>query len=180
MAVKCPFCQNLDTRVIDSRLNQTNDITRRRRGCLNCERRFTTYERVEEIMPMVIKADGRREPYAREKLMGGLAKACQKRNIPFQKLEDITTSIERRVQAFGLKEIPSRTLGQMVMESLHTLDPVAYVRFASVYRKFKDVEEFVANLHEFPQHKAEDGSLIFPFAEDRELRENTLPTEPQP
>src|SRR3954453_19096319 len=104
--MKCPFCTALDTKVIDSRLNQLGDITRRRRECPKCEGRFTTYERVEEVMPLVIKKDGRREPYARDKELDGLKKACQKRSVATQKLEELIAHIEQRIQSYGLKEIP--------------------------------------------------------------------------
>ncbi len=154
--MKCPYCAAADTKVIDSRLNQTSDLTRRRRECPRCEGRFTTYERVEEIMPAVIKKDGRREPFIRQKIFEGMQKACQKRSVPFQKIEETVGRIEKRIQAFGLKEIPGRTIGQMVMIELHKLDKVAYVRFASVYREFKDVEEFVAELQELPAVESEE------------------------
>jgi transcriptional repressor NrdR len=144
--MKCPFCSTLDTKVIDSRLNQTGDLTRRRRECPKCEGRFTTYERVEEVMPSVVKKDGRREPYDREKVLSGIKKACQKRTVPIQKIEELVSSIEKKIQTYSLKEVPARTIGQMVMVELHQLDKVAYVRFASVYREFRDVEEFVAEL----------------------------------
>src|SRR3954466_3628596 len=113
--MKCPFCTTLDTKVIDSRLNQTGDLTRRRRECPSCEGRFTTYERVEEIMPLVIKKDGRREAFQREKLLSGVVKSCQKRSIPTERIEDLVTRIEKRVQSYGAKELPSRTLGEMLM-----------------------------------------------------------------
>lgn len=165
--MKCPFCSTLDTKVIDSRLNQTGDITRRRRECSRCDGRFTTYERVEEVMPAVIKKDGRRETYNRDKIHGGLQKACQKRSVPTQKIDEIVNKIERRIQSFGLKEIPSRTIGQMVMVELHELDKVAYVRFSSVYREFKDVEEFVAELQTPTLPNDDNQSLAFSFAENK-------------
>ncbi|MBI4925905.1 MAG: transcriptional repressor NrdR [Bdellovibrio sp.] len=157
--MKCPFCAILDTKVIDSRLNQTGEITRRRRECLRCEGRFTTYERVEEIMPMIIKKDGRREPWLREKIIGGIKKACQKRNVPTNKIEDIVNEIEKQIQTFGLKEIPAKTVGHYVMLELHKLDKVAYVRFSSVYRAFKDVDDFVAELKVPLSGKEEDFNL---------------------
>ncbi len=163
--MKCPYCSTLDTKVIDSRLNQTGDITRRRRECPKCEGRFTTYEHVEEVMPLVIKKDGRREPYAREKVMGGLKKACQKRAVSTQKMDELIGRIEKRLQSCGFKEIPSRAIGQMVMTELHKLDKVAYVRFASVYREFQDVQEFVADLQEVPITEHDPMSMTFPFAE---------------
>lgn len=160
--MKCPFCNEPDTKVVDSRLNQLGEIIRRRRECLRCEGRFTTYERVEEVMPVVIKKDGRREPYLRDKLMGGIAKATQKRQVPTEKLEEIVTRIEKTIQSYGLKEIPGRTIGQMAMAELHRLDKVSYVRFASVYREFRDVEEFMAELQGLPETKDPE-SLSFPF-----------------
>ena len=161
--MKCPYCSTLDTKVIDSRLNQTGGITRRRRECPVCDARFTTYERIEEIMPVVIKKDGRRENYERPKLLEGLQKASQKRPVPASKIEDAVARIEKRIQSYGLKEVPSRTIGQMVMQELHKLDKVAYVRFASVYRDFKDVDEFVAELQEPPTTEDDPALLVFPF-----------------
>ena len=166
--MKCPFCTTLDTKVIDSRLNQTGDITRRRRECPRCEGRFTTYERVEEVMPVVIKKDGRREPYLREKLLSGVQKACQKRSVPLQKIDEMLNQMEKRIQSYGLKEIPARAVGQMLMVELHKLDMVAYVRFASVYREFRDVNEFVAELQEPSAVPQDPQSLAFPFATDPE------------
>ncbi len=162
--MKCPFCTTLDTKVIDSRINQPGDMIRRRRECPRCEGRFTTYERVEEIMPAVIKKDGRREPFIREKILSGINKACQKRSVPTLKIEELLTQIEKRIQSYGLKEIPSRAIGQMLMVELHKLDKVAYVRFSSVYREFRDVEEFVAELQTPPPNAQNDPeSLSFPF-----------------
>jgi transcriptional repressor NrdR len=162
--MKCPYCSTSDTKVIDSRLNQTSDITRRRRECPRCEGRFTTYERVEEVMPLVIKKDGRREPYFRDKVMSGIDKATQKRAVPAEKIEELIRRIEKRIQSYGLKEVPARNIGHMVMQELHKLDKVAYVRFASVYRDFQDVQEFVAELQEPPAAQDDPASLVFPFA----------------
>src|ERR1700733_14550614 len=117
--MKCPFCSTLDTKVIDSRLNQIGDITRRRRECPKCEGRFTTYERVEEVMPLVIKKDGRREPYSREKVLAGLKKACQKRTVAMAKIEELVGRIEKEIQNYGQKEIPAHTIGHRVMTELH-------------------------------------------------------------
>jgi len=146
--MKCPFCSTLDTKVIDSRMNQNGDLTRRRRECPKCQGRFTTYERVEEVMPLVVKKDGRREPFLRDKISDGIKKACQKRSVATQKVEELLEQIEKKIQNLGLQEIPTRTIGQMVMEELHPLDKVAYVRFASVYREFRDVDDFVAELQD--------------------------------
>ena len=164
--MKCPFCSKPDTKVVDSRMNQSGDLIRRRRECVICEGRFTTYERVEEVMPLVTKKDGRAEPYQREKIMGGLLKACHKRSVPLAQIEGTVNQIEKRIQSFGLKEIPSRAIGQMIMVALHEIDKVAYIRFASVYRKFKDVEEFVAELQEMPTDIQSQANLSFPFATD--------------
>src|SRR5262245_28976790 len=128
----------MDNKVIDSRISQTGDITRRRRECLSCEGRFTTYARVEAVMPMVIKKDGRREPFDRDKIFGGIQKAAQKRPITTAQIEKAVHDIERRIASFSVKEIPTRTIGQLIMVALHQLDKVAYVRFASVYREFQD------------------------------------------
>lgn len=153
--MKCPFCSTLDTKVIDSRMNQIGDNIRRRRECPNCEGRFTTYERVEEMMPFIIKKDGRREAYVRDKVLGGLKKACQKRSVATQKIDELIEQIEKTIQSYGLKEIPSKVIGHMIMVELHKLDKVAYIRFASVYREFRDVEEFVTEL-QGPGPKLED------------------------
>lgn len=171
--MKCPFCASLETKVVDSRLNQTGDIIRRRRQCLKCEGRITTYERIEEVMPVVIKKDGRREPFNRDKIFGGIQKACQKRSITTEQVERLVSAIERKIQSFGIKEIPARTVGQMVMALLHGLDKVAYVRFASVYREFRDVEEFLAELKEIPEPKEDISSLSFPFVSTPEKSEKT-------
>lgn len=172
--MKCPYCSTSDTKVIDSRLNQTGDMTRRRRECPRCEGRFTTYERVEEMMPAVIKKDGRREPYNREKMVAGIQKACQKRSVPMEKIDEAAARIEKRIQTFGLKEVPGRTIGQMVMIELHKLDKVAYVRFASVYREFKDVEEFVAEIQERP------GPDTYPDESGVEAPQQELPLQRGP
>lgn len=161
--MNCPYCTAADTKVIDSRLNQGGDSTRRRRECPICEGRFTTYERIEAVMPLVIKKDGRREAYARAKVLGGIEKACQKRVVATERMEDIVSRIEKRMQAIGMKEIPSKTVGEMVMKELHGLDKVAYVRFASVYRDFQDVPEFVAELQEPPRPQEDPTNLAFPF-----------------
>ena len=161
--MRCPYCTFSETKVIDSRLNQTGDSTRRRRVCPRCEGRFTTYERIEEVMPLVIKKDGRREPYSREKLWQGIEKSCQKLAIPAEKVDAIVTRIEKRLQSYGLKEVPSKTIGEMVMAELHQLDKVAYVRFAAVYRDFKDVDEFVAELQEPPANDVDPSAPLFSF-----------------
>ena len=146
--MKCPYCRNLDNRVMDSRLSKNGDVTRRRRQCLNCQRRFTTYERVEDILPFVIKKDNRREPYDRQKIISGLKKACEKRPIGIEVIEETADKIEQHFQDLGEKEIKSSAIGQMVIQALHHLDEVAYVRFASVYRQFKDITQFIEEVRE--------------------------------
>ncbi len=141
--MRCPFCQHVEDRVIDSRLSKEGDMIRRRRECSHCLRRFTTYERVEETLPLVIKKDGRRENFDRSKILVGLHKACEKRPISVEVLEKLVDRIEQRLQEGGEREIPSQAIGEKIMQELQTLDQVAYVRFASVYRSFKDVNEFM-------------------------------------
>ena len=144
--MKCPFCAEIDNKVIDSRLSKDGNVIRRRRECLVCSRRFTTYEHIEEIPIMIIKKDGRREVFSREKLRSGLQKACQKRSISMNVIEEFVDELERDLRETGEKEIPSHILGERVMAKLHEIDDVAYVRFASVYREFKDVNDFVSEL----------------------------------
>ena len=144
--MRCPYCTSLDNKVVDSRMGKEGESIRRRRECLKCEGRFTTYERVEEMLPLVIKKDSRREPFDRLKILSGLKKACEKRPISMEMLEKTVEDIEKALQEKGLKEIPSTVVGEEVMERLHKLDEVAYVRFASVYRSFKDINEFMSEL----------------------------------
>jgi transcriptional repressor NrdR len=144
--MRCPYCGHLEDRVVDSREAQEGQATRRRRECLGCGRRFTTYERLEDVLPQVVKKDGRREPFDRKKIVEGLQVACRKRPISAEQIEEIATGIERKVQELGEKEIKSAVVGEAVMERLRELDPVAYVRFASVYRAFRDVGEFMSEL----------------------------------
>ena len=144
--MKCPFCNYSETAVIDSRLAKEGESIRRRRECEKCRKRFTTYEQVEETFPAIIKKDGRREPYDRKKVFAGLHKACEKRPVPTEKIEEVVDKIEREIQEMGKKEIPSTEIGERVMRQLHKLDQVAYVRFASVYRDFKDISEFMREL----------------------------------
>jgi transcriptional repressor NrdR len=147
--MKCPFCANGENKVIDSRLSKDSNAIRRRRECLGCGRRFTTYEFVEEVLPTVVKKDGRREPFERAKIRIGIKKACEKRPISIDVIEEIVENVERACQEFQDKEIPSSTIGRIVMKELHDLDGVAYVRFASVYRQFRDVSEFLDELKDF-------------------------------
>jgi len=146
--LRCPFCQNMDDRVIDSRLSKDGDMIRRRRECSHCQRRFTTYERVEETLPLVIKKDGRREIFDRGKILAGLQRACEKRPISVTVLEKLIERIEQRLQDVGEREVHSRQIGEQIMQELQSLDEVAYVRFASVYRSFKDVNEFMNEVKE--------------------------------
>lgn len=144
--MQCPHCESLDNKVVDSRLSQEGAVIRRRRECIECQRRFTTYERVEETSPMVIKKDGRREHLDRPKILAGLKKACEKRPISMDTLDAVATRIEKKFQENGETEIPSRAIGEAVMAELYHLDQVAYVRFASVYREFKDLNQFMSEL----------------------------------
>ena len=144
--MKCPFCGEIDNKVIDSRLGKDGNVIRRRRECIICSRRFTTYEHIEEIPVMIIKKDGRREVFSREKVRSGIQKACQKRNISINVIEEFLDELERDLRESGEKEIPSRKIGEKIMTKLHETDDVAYVRFASVYREFKDVNDFVSEL----------------------------------
>lgn len=144
--MKCPFCAEIDNKVIDSRLSKDASVIRRRRECLACSRRFTTYEHIEEIPIMIVKKDGRREVFNRDKVRTGMKKACEKRDISMNSIEEFIDELERDLRETGEKEIPSTILGEKIMLKLHALDDVAYVRFASVYREFKDVNDFVSEL----------------------------------
>jgi transcriptional repressor NrdR len=146
--MKCPFCGFADTKVIDSRLGREGNNIRRRRECVDCERRFTTYERVEETLPLVVKKDGRREPFDRLKIISGMQRACEKRPVSIATIEKLVDRLEVTLQESGEKEIEASRIGKAVMEALHDIDEVAYVRFASVYRQFKDINEFMAELKE--------------------------------
>ena len=146
--MRCPFCRDLENRVVDSRLGKDGDAIRRRRHCERCGRRFTTYERVEEALPMVVKKDGRREPFERAKIVNGIKRACEKRPVSVDTIEALTDSIERQLQESGEREVTSRAIGEAVMREMHDVDGVAYVRFASVYRSFRDVHEFMHELEE--------------------------------
>jgi transcriptional repressor NrdR len=144
--MRCPYCGHLEDRVVDSREAQEGQATRRRRECLGCARRYTTYERVEDVLPLVVKKDGRRETFDRRKIVEGLLRACQKRPVSREHIDDLVSAVERRVQELGEREVPSHVVGEAVMEKLRALDPVAYVRFASVYRAFEDLGEFMSEL----------------------------------
>jgi transcriptional repressor NrdR len=153
--VKCPFCTNLDDKVVDSREARTGDLIRRRRECLKCSRRFTTYERIDEIPYMVIKKDGRREKFERQKVLSGLLHACEKRPISAAKLEQLVDEVESFVTEASERERTTTEIGELIMERLKTLDTVAYIRFASVYRDFKDVREFKEELEQLLTHHSE-------------------------
>ncbi|MFC1532073.1 transcriptional regulator NrdR [Thermodesulfobacteriota bacterium] len=153
--MKCPYCSKIDNKVIDSRLSKDGRTIRRRRECLECSRRFTTYERLEEILPMVVKKDGRRESFSRDKIIGGIKKSCQKRPVSVTKIEEFVDSLEVYFQELGKKEIESREVGERVISNLKDWDEVAYVRFASVYRQFKDINEFMAELEDILKTRRE-------------------------
>ncbi|HEU4523165.1 MAG TPA: transcriptional regulator NrdR [Thermoanaerobaculia bacterium] len=146
--MRCPFCGTREDRVVDSRESREGDVIRRRRECVDCGRRFTSYEKIEHLPFQVVKRDQRREPYDRDKLMQGLQVACRKRPVSQGELDRIADSIEAAMQEAGEREIESQLIGRLVMQRLRELDPVAYVRFASVYRRFEDVDAFVKELHQ--------------------------------
>jgi transcriptional repressor NrdR len=144
--MRCPFCSAIDDKVVDTRPSDNDQVIRRRRECTGCGRRFTTYERVDEVLPLVIKKDDRREPFDRAKILNGLKKACSKRPVPVEVLERAVDQIERTLEEAAEKEIPSSRIGDAVMAALRDIDDVAYVRFASVYRSFRDVNELMTEL----------------------------------
>ncbi len=144
--MKCPYCGHLENRVVDSRLNKESTTTRRRRACDACQRRFTTYERMEVTLPMLVKKDGRREAWDRQKVVAGLKKACEKRPVGMAEIEEFVDAMEIDFQGMGEREIPVDLVGERIMDGLRKMDEVAYVRFASVYRQFKDLNEFMSEL----------------------------------
>ena len=144
--MRCPKCQSVENRVIDSRLRKSGTTIRRRRKCLACGKKFTTVEEVVDFKPMVIKKDGRREKWIRDKILGGILRACEKRPIPTEEIENVVDVIESHFSSQGDREVQSKDIGEMIMAKLHDLDDVAYVRFASVYREFQDVNQFMAQL----------------------------------
>ena len=154
--MKCPYCTQIDNKVIDSRLSKDGRTIRRRRECMECERRFTTYEKLEEVLPMVVKKDGRREPFNREKIIEGMKKSCQKRPISITRIEEFVDSMESYFQELGKREIESKEVGERVINNLKDWDEVAYVRFASVYRQFKDINEFMAELEGILKSRREE------------------------
>ena len=153
--MKCPFCSHLEDRVIDSRSPGTGETIRRRRECAACERRFTTYERVEELLPSVVKRDNRRETFDRDKIRRGIKLAFKKRNVSETRIDELVDGIERGFQDYPEREVQSSAIGEAVMEALRKEDEVAYVRFASVYRQFRDVNEFMAELTRILSQRAE-------------------------
>ena len=157
--MKCPYCTIVNNKVIDSRLSKDGRMIRRRRECLDCGRRFTTYEKLEDVLPMVVKKDGRREPFNREKIISGIRLACQKLPISMTQIEDFVDSLELHFQELGKKEIDSSQIGEKVISKLKEWDEVAYVRFASVYRQFKDINEFMAELEGILKSKRDNEGL---------------------
>ncbi|MBM4043066.1 MAG: transcriptional repressor NrdR [Planctomycetes bacterium] len=152
--MRCPFCKSDNDKVVDSRASEGGAVIRRRRECLECQRRYTTYERVEEIPLRVVKKDGTRQPFERRKVLEGLMKACEKRPVATEALERIVEDIERRLADIADREVSSRQIGEMVMQHLRELDQVAYVRFASVYRAFKDINQFLEELRPMLERRA--------------------------
>ena len=151
--MKCPFCANAESRVTDTRASAQGDVVRRRRECESCARRFTTYERVEEVLPLVAKRDGRREMFDRQKVLLGMRKACEKRPISLETIEGAVDQIERDLIDSGDKEVSATSVGERVMRHLRRLDDIAYVRFASVYRSFRDLDEFRAELEKLARDR---------------------------
>ena len=151
--MKCPFCNHLHDKVVDSRESKEGDAIRRRRACLACERRFTTYERIDEVPYMVIKKDGRREKFDRQKVLNGLLKACEKRPVSMVKLSDLVNKVESKVSDSSDREISTTAIGEFLIENLQELDKIAYVRFASVYRDFQDEEAFFNELKHLMRQK---------------------------
>ena len=156
--MRCPFCENEDTKVIDSRHTEEGHAIRRRRECEKCGKRFTTYEKIEEIILMVIKKDGSREAFDRSKIMNGIIKACEKRPVPLSEIEKVVDDIERGLNNMMEKEVKSTFIGELIMDNLKELDEVAYVRFASVYRQFTDINTFVAEIENLLGSKKNKGS----------------------
>ena len=155
--MKCPYCAKIRNKVIDSRLSKDGRMIRRRRECIECGRRFTTYEKLEDILPMVVKKDGRREPFSREKIISGIRNACQKLPVSEAKIQEFADSLESFFQDLGKKEIDSSEIGERVINKLKEWNEVAYVRFASVYRQFKDINEFMSESEEILKARRERG-----------------------
>jgi transcriptional repressor NrdR len=140
--MRCPFCQSIDTKVVDKREIESNIVTRRRRECLNCEKRFTTYERIEMSNILVIKKDGKREQFDREKVKKGIIRSCEKRNVTMEDMNQIVDEVEQKLRNMETTEVKSKSIGEIVMRKLKRIDKVAYIRFASVYKDFEDIESF--------------------------------------
>ncbi|HBF39258.1 MAG TPA: transcriptional regulator NrdR [Firmicutes bacterium] len=157
--MNCPFCGHFDSKVIDSRSSDEANAIRRRRECLACQRRFTTYERIEEVPLVLIKKDGSREPFNRQKIMSGLLKACEKRPVPYAKLEELVDNVERELRNRMEQEVKSSDIGELVMEGLKIIDEVAYVRFASVYRQFKDRNDWMRELRNLEKRTKGTGDM---------------------
>jgi transcriptional repressor NrdR len=151
--VRCPFCQSDETKVLDSRQIEGGTAIRRRRECDVCAKRFTTYEKYEEFQLIVVKKDGRREPFSRQKLLSGLLKACEKRPVSMEQLENIVSDIERQLRDINDREVPSQLIGEAVIDKLFATDEIAYIRFASVYRQFKDIQKFMEELNELVKRR---------------------------
>lgn len=169
--MKCPFCASLESKVIDSRLGKEETSIRRRRECLDCASRYTTYERVEEVELQIIKKDGVREPFDRNKILAGILKACEKRPISMDVIESFLSSLERELQERGEREVDSGEIGEMVIKKLYEIDEVAYVRFASVYRSFKDVNQFMSELKDLLKDKEDGGKNL---ATESEIKKASL------
>jgi transcriptional repressor NrdR len=151
--MKCPYCSHKSDKVVDSRESKDGEAIRRRRECLKCAKRYTTYEQIEHSLPMVVKKDNRREPFDRKKILNGLIKACEKRPVSVEQLEEVVDEIEKQLYSKMEKEVPSTVIGNIIMEKLALMDEVAYVRFASVYRQFKDINAFTKELKKFLTEK---------------------------
>ena len=167
--MKCPFCGHTEDRVVDSRVGREGEFIRRRRECLKCHRRYTTYEYIEDVLPHVVKRDGRREPFDREKLRKSILKACQKRSVAVQKVDDLVADIEAQLHERSEKEVKWDELGEMVMDRLRALDQIAYVRFASVYRSFEDVSQFADTVAQLKGLLKDDKSKGGPATRSRPL-----------
>jgi transcriptional repressor NrdR len=180
--MKCPYCGTNDDRVVDSRESREGDTIRRRRECQRCARRFTSYEQLEDLRYRVVKRDGRREEFLPGKLLGGLAKACEKRPIPTARLEEIVAAVERTLQAREEREISTAEIGTLVMDALRDIDPVAYLRFASVYRRFEDLGSFVAEVQSLLERSeaARQAAKARPATGPRRSARAPRPSAPRP
>ncbi|MBF0211410.1 MAG: transcriptional repressor NrdR [Desulfamplus sp.] len=176
--MRCPFCGKLNNRVIDSRLSRTEMEIRRRRECQECSRRFTTFETVEDLPVMIVKKDGRREEFIRAKILSGIKKACEKRAISMAQIEELVDIIERELRDLNYKEIPSSVVGEKIMHHLHKIDDVAYVRFASVYREFSSVDDFIdalKRLNTLNQDRLEEDEFIEQIVDEEQIANSDRP-----